>query len=229
VVDYVYSHLYQPELRDPDRAQAPGTLSRIAAGARRRAVRAGDAEVDTGHLLHALLESDGHALELTAPREAHAARLMGYLAQRSIGFGREWKSSEGAGAHRAQERTSLRWSRSAGDSLEQASRTALARTGREADALDLLAQLAGDAACRAAEILRGAGVDPGGVVDRVQAEVFLRAAVDAGDAAGADADFRSEFRAELRSEFGAGNGPAFRAEVHRLRSDVLLWPGARTG
>jgi len=168
----VYPDLYQPELREPDRAHAtPGSLSRIAAGARRRALRAGDAEVDTGHLLHALLESDDRALGLTAPQAAQSTRLMGYLAQRSIGFGREWRSGEGAGSHRAQERNRLRWSRSAGDALEQASRVALARSGQEADALDLLAQLAADPSCRAVEILCGAGVDPGAVAARVRAEV----------------------------------------------------------
>ena len=168
----MYSDLYRPELREPDRGRAaPGSLSRIAAGARRRAVRSGDAEVDTGHLLHALLESDDRALGLTAPQTAQSTRLMGYLAQRSIGFGREWRSGEGAGTHRAQERDRLRWSRSAGDALEQASRVALARTGREADALDLLAQLAADPSCRAVEILCGAGVDPGAVAARVRAEV----------------------------------------------------------
>ncbi|MBC3841684.1 peptidase [Streptacidiphilus sp. 4-A2] len=146
----------------------------MAAGARRRALRAGDTEVDTGHLLHALLESDHRALDLTAPRAAQSTRLLGYLAQRSIGFGREWRSGEGAGSHRAQDRDRLRWSRSAGDALEQASRVALARTGREADALDLLAQLAADPSCRAVEILNGAGVDPAAVVARVRAEVVAR-------------------------------------------------------
>jgi len=160
----VYPDLYQPELREPDRAHAtPGSLSRIAAGARRRALRAGDAEVDTGHLLHALLESDDRALGLTAPQAAQSTRLMGYLAQRSIGFGREWRSGEGAGSHRAQERNRLRWSRSAGDALEQASRVALARSGQQADALDLLAQLVADPSCRAVEILCRAGRDPGAV------------------------------------------------------------------
>jgi len=168
----VYSDLYQPDLREPVRGHAAsGSLSRIAAGARRRALRAGDAEVDTGHLLHALLESDDRALGLTAPQLAQSTRLMGYLAQRSIGFGRAWRSGEGAGTHRAQERDRLRWSRSAGDALEQASRVALARTGQEANALDLLAQLAADPSCRAVAILCGAGVDPGAVAARVRAEV----------------------------------------------------------
>ena len=48
---------------------------------------------------------------------------------------------------------------------------ALARSGQEADALDLLAQLAADPSCRAVEILYGAGVDPGAVAARVRAEV----------------------------------------------------------
>ena len=134
--------------------------------------------MDTGHLLHALLESDDRALGLTAPQAAQSARLMGYLAQRSIGFGREWRSGEGAGAHRAQERNSLRWSRSAGDALEQASRVALARTGQEADSLDLLVQLAADPSCRAVEILCGAGVDPEVVAARVRAEVLAGMVAD---------------------------------------------------
>jgi ATP-dependent Clp protease ATP-binding subunit ClpA len=168
VVDHVYPDLHQSELRETAPGPAgPGSLSQVAARARRRALRAGDAEVDTGHLLHALLESDDRALELIAPDQAQSTRLMGYLVQRSIGFGREWRSGEGAGLHRAQERAVVRWSRSAGDALERASRSARIRVGEEAGALDLLAQLAADPACRAAEIMRGAGVDLGAVLARI--------------------------------------------------------------
>lgn len=165
----MYPDLHRSELREPvPGSSAPDALSRVAARARRRALRAGDAEVDTGHLLHALLESDERVLGLVAPQTTQSTRLMGYLVQRSIGFGRDWRSGEGAGLHRAQERTVVRWSRSAGDALERASRSALIPPGGEADALDLLAQLAADPSSRAAEIMRGAGVDPAAVVARIQ-------------------------------------------------------------
>ncbi len=133
-------------------------------------MRAGDAEVDTGHLLHALLESDDRVLGLAAPLPAQATRLMGYLVQRSIGFGRAWQSDEGAELRRLGDHVTLRWSTPAEDALQQAARAALVRPGTaEADALDLLAALAEDPRSRAAEIMRGAGVDPEAVAARVRA------------------------------------------------------------
>ncbi|MEY9967193.1 ATP-dependent Clp protease ATP-binding subunit ClpA [Streptacidiphilus sp. MAP12-16] len=154
-----------------ERLEQAGVLGRVAARARRRAVRAGDTEVDTGHLLHALLESDDRVLGLAAPFPTQATRLMGYLAQRSIGFGRDWSSGEGAVVPRPRRQAPLGWSRSAAAALERAALAALIREGAEPGALDLLAELASDPSSRAAEVLAGAGVDPQAVVARVQAEL----------------------------------------------------------
>lgn len=63
-------------------------------GARRRAARDADRQVDTAHLLHSLLECDPGARGLFSPLQL--ARLLGYLVQRSIGFGLQWRASEEA-------------------------------------------------------------------------------------------------------------------------------------
>ncbi|MFD0392878.1 peptidase [Streptomyces nogalater] len=70
----------------------------MVAGARRRAVRDGDRQTDTAHLLHALLEHDPQARAAVGePRRL--ARLLGYLVQRSIGYGLRWQTGvEDSGA-----------------------------------------------------------------------------------------------------------------------------------
>jgi hypothetical protein len=139
-----------------------GTLAVVAARARRRALRAGDPEVDTGHLLHALLETDDSALGVAAPLPVQATRLMGYLVQRSIGFGRLWRFGEGV-ADREQERSAgLAWSATAAGALARAARAG----GGDGTVLDLLRELATVPDSRAAEILRGAAIDPAAVVQR---------------------------------------------------------------
>ncbi|MER6434042.1 Clp protease N-terminal domain-containing protein [Streptomyces sp900105245] len=70
----------------------------VLAGARRRAVRDGDRQVDTAHLLHSLIEHDPEVRAAVggAPR---LVRLLGYLVQRSIGYGLRWQSTvEDSGA-----------------------------------------------------------------------------------------------------------------------------------
>jgi len=156
-------------------AGSGGGLQRVAAAARRRAARAGDHEVDTGHLLHALLESDAEALSAAAPERQRAARLMGYLAQRSIGFGLGWQSAaeQGAAAGYAPDPGpdpgSPRWSGAAAAALQRAAARGQAR------GLDLLAELTADAGCRAAQILAAAGADPALVALRCAAARPLRA------------------------------------------------------
>jgi len=157
----------------------------IAAAARRRAARTGDAEVDTGHLLHSLLEADPEALAAVAPQPAQAARLMGYLAQRSIGFGRRWQGSaelgeagtgavaavrddrrEGPADAEAQEPEGwagpVGWSRAAVMALHRARVGAAIRgaANGEPDDLELLAELAADPTSRAAQILSATGINP---------------------------------------------------------------------
>ncbi|AKN73544.1 peptidase [Streptomyces sp. PBH53] len=70
----------------------------MVAGARRRAVRDGDRQTDTAHLLHALLEHDPEARAAVGGPQ-RLARLLGYLVQRSIGYGLRWQGSvEDSGA-----------------------------------------------------------------------------------------------------------------------------------
>nr|WP_209445271.1 Clp protease N-terminal domain-containing protein [Streptomyces achromogenes] len=73
-------------------------LAAVVTGARRRAVRDGDRQTDTAHLLHALLEHDPEARAAVGePRRL--ARLLGYLVQRSIGYGLRWRAGvEDSGA-----------------------------------------------------------------------------------------------------------------------------------
>ncbi|EFF89909.1 conserved hypothetical protein [Streptomyces sp. e14] len=73
-------------------------MAAVLAAARRRAVRDGDRQTDTAHLLHTLLESDPEVRAAVGggPR---IARLLGYLVQRSIGYGLRWQSTvEDSGA-----------------------------------------------------------------------------------------------------------------------------------
>lgn len=64
-------------------------LVSVVSSARRRASRDGDQNVDTAHLLHSLLEADMRVRG--AFTSAQVARLLGYLVQRSIGFGLRWR------------------------------------------------------------------------------------------------------------------------------------------
>ncbi|MFF5506262.1 Clp protease N-terminal domain-containing protein [Streptomyces roseolus] len=147
----------------------PPLLATVLGAARRRALRDGDRQVDTAHLLHALVESDP-ATRAAFDGEERVARVLGYLVQRSIGYGLRWqRSAEGDAAPRplpavragedARRRTS-RWSPASAAALEEALRRATARGERQPHGLDLLAGLAADPASRAGEVLRHAGIDP---------------------------------------------------------------------
>jgi hypothetical protein len=98
-----------------DRISEP--LAAVVATARRRASLGGDREVDTAHLLHGLLESDAVVRAFLGGGGPQTAKLLGYLAQRSIGYGLRWRD----------------------------------------------AALTADPECRAAHVLRTAGVDVRGV------------------------------------------------------------------
>jgi hypothetical protein len=145
-----------------------GALAVVAARARRRALRAGDPEVDTGHLLHALLETDESALDVAAPLPTQATRLMGYLVQRAIGFGRLWRFGEGVTDRERERSAGLAWSATARRALERAAHGEVHGDGETV--LDLLRELAAVPDSRAVEILRGAGIDPSAVVQRCRAQ-----------------------------------------------------------
>jgi hypothetical protein len=73
-------------------------LAAVVTGARRRALRDGDRQIDTAHLLHSLLEQDPEVRAVFGG-PAQVARVLGYLVQRSIGYGLAWQGSvEDSGA-----------------------------------------------------------------------------------------------------------------------------------
>ncbi|GHB01336.1 hypothetical protein EES45_30110 [Streptomyces sp. ADI97-07] len=147
----------------PNLLEPPGGLTEemraVAVGARRRAVRDGDRDVDTAHLLHSLVESD------PAVREAFGdgprlARVLGYLVQRSIGYGLRWQGAqERPGVLPAPRYAADGWSPSAAEALARAARGAVLRGASRAGGLDLLAALMADPGCRAVEVLERSGVD----------------------------------------------------------------------
>ncbi|GGX17657.1 peptidase [Streptomyces chryseus] len=161
-------------------------LASVVAGARRRALRDGDRQIDTAHLLHSVLEAEPEVRAAFDGGPAQVARVLGYLVQRSIGYGLRWQGAEeasggGAGAPAspgtpvipagpvvpaADGGSAVRstaalpgWSRAAVTAMEGALGRASARGDERAGGLDLLAVLASDPACRAVEVLRRGGVD----------------------------------------------------------------------
>ncbi|MER7047548.1 Clp protease N-terminal domain-containing protein [Streptomyces jumonjinensis] len=146
-------------------------LASVIAGARRRAVRDGDRQIDTAHLLHSLIETDPEVRAALGPGP-RVARVLGYLVQRSIGYGLRWQGSvEDSGALPAVRGTGLGapgWSPSAVAALEGALERALLRGANRVAGVDLLASLADDSDCRAVEVLRRAGVDAGRLGRRME-------------------------------------------------------------
>ncbi|MET9763352.1 Clp protease N-terminal domain-containing protein [Streptomyces sp. NPDC006372] len=140
-------------------------LASVIGGARRRAVRDGDRQIDTAHLLHSLLESDPE-LRAAIGDGPQVARLLGYLVQRSIGYGLRWQSGvEDSGAVPLVTETAG-FSPLAAASMEYACERA-ARHGGPARGADLLAAILVDRQARAVEVLGRAGIDPRGVLARL--------------------------------------------------------------
>ncbi|MFJ4966946.1 hypothetical protein EES43_03150 [Streptomyces sp. ADI96-02] len=160
-----------PDQLVPNRAELDARftveLASVVTGARRRALRDGDRQIDTAHLLHSLIETDPDVREAFdgGPR---LARILGYLVQRSIGYGLRWQGSvEDSGAVPAVgEPAADGWSPSAVAAMEGALDRALVRGEPRVAGLDLLAALACDKQCRAMEVLARAGVDAGWLAGR---------------------------------------------------------------
>ncbi|MFJ3248941.1 peptidase [Streptomyces sp. NPDC086782] len=147
----------QDALRPDDDARLSAELAAVVAGARRRAVRDGDRQTDTAHLLHTLLESDPEVRAVfDGPR---IARLLGYLVQRSIGYGLRWQGAvEDSGALPVvTEAGGL--SPAASAALEHACERAARRGDDLARGMDLLAGIVADPRARAVEVLTGAAID----------------------------------------------------------------------
>ncbi len=149
-------------------------LTAVLAGARRRAFRDGDRQIDTAHLLHSLLDHDPG---VRAVLDGHRlARLLGYLAQRSIGYGLRWQGGvEDSGALPVVPAPDVRGPRGGGPggggpggdglsplaalAVREAGVRALRQGRTAACGLDLLASIVTDPQARAVEVLGRAGVD----------------------------------------------------------------------
>ncbi|WP_105972189.1 Clp protease N-terminal domain-containing protein [Streptomyces geranii] len=143
-------------------ARLTAELAAVVAGARRRALRDGDRQIDTAHLLHTLLESDPEVRAVFEGEGPQVARLLGYLVQRSIGYGLRWQSSvEDSGALPVLPgaAASAGWSPVAAGALEEACERAGRRGDTHARGVDLLAAIVGDPESRAVEVLGRGGVD----------------------------------------------------------------------
>nr|WP_104781875.1 MULTISPECIES: Clp protease N-terminal domain-containing protein [Streptomyces] len=139
-------------------ARLSAELASVVGGARRRAVRDGDRQIDTAHLLHSLLESDPEA-RAAFGEGPQIARLLGYLVQRSIGYGLRWQSGvEDSGAVPVVTGTAG-FSPLAAACMEYACERAAERGG-PARGTDLLAAIVVDPQARAVEVLGRAGIDP---------------------------------------------------------------------
>nr|WP_314616730.1 Clp protease N-terminal domain-containing protein [Streptomyces sp. DSM 40976] len=161
------------------------SLAVVVAGARRRALRDGDRQIDTAHLLHSLVESDPDVGDVFEGGQ-QLARILGYLAQRSIGYGLRWQRSvEDSGARRllpavreaepqGGDGRASGWSPAAVAALECAFRRAAGRGDERASGFDLLAGVAADPENRAVEVLRRAGVDPVALVVRIETRIEAR-------------------------------------------------------
>ncbi|MFI8933542.1 Clp protease N-terminal domain-containing protein [Streptomyces sp. NPDC053474] len=146
-------------------------LASVVSGARRRAVRDGDRQVDTAHLLHSLLEYEPQ-VRAVFDGGPQVARLLGYLVQRSIGYGLQWQGTvEDSGAVPvvpSAKETVL--SPAAAGAMEAAHERALLRGEPRAQGVDVLAALAADRECRAVEVLRRAGVDAEALLARLESD-----------------------------------------------------------
>lgn len=156
----------RPPLRADNDARLSAELAAVVTGARRRAVRDGDRQIDTAHLLHSLLEGDSEVREVF-DTEPQFARLLGYLVQRSIGYGLRWQGSvEDSGAVPVVT-DAEGFSPLAAGAMEQAWARAARRGGGPARGIDLLAAIVVDPQARAVEVLGRAGIDAGALFTRI--------------------------------------------------------------
>ncbi|MFF0093150.1 Clp protease N-terminal domain-containing protein [Streptomyces canus] len=140
-------------------------LTAVVSGARRRALRDGDRQIDTAHLLHSLLDADAEAYAVL-DAEPQLPRLLGYLVQRSIGYGLRWQGSiEDSGAVPAVTTEGL--SPLAAGAMAHACARAEHRADGPARGIDLLAAILVDPESRAVEVLTRAGIDARAVSARI--------------------------------------------------------------
>ncbi|MFE6823836.1 Clp protease N-terminal domain-containing protein [Streptomyces sp. NPDC057690] len=155
---------------DPRLAAEPAAA---LAAARRRAVRDGDRQIDTAHLLHSLLEQDPQ-VRAAFDGGPQLARLLGYLVQRSIGYGLRWQSGVEDSGTLPVVTVVEGFSPLAAAALEHACVRAARRDGARAPGdgarargVDLLAAIVAEPQARAVEVLTRAAVD----VDALRARI----------------------------------------------------------
>lgn len=159
-------------IRTETDARLTAELALVVAGARRRALRDGDRQIDTAHLLHSLIESVPEVRTVVGDGP-QVARVLGYLVQRSIGYGLRWQGSvEDSGTVAVvrdadADADASGWSPSAVTAMEGALERARLRGDAQAGGIDLLACLAADRESRAVEVLGGAGVDAALLAGRI--------------------------------------------------------------
>ncbi|MFF4360764.1 Clp protease N-terminal domain-containing protein [Streptomyces sp. NPDC001604] len=142
-------------------------LAAVVSGARRRAVRDGDRQIDTAHLLHSLLEQDPE-VRAVFDDGPEIARLLGYLVQRSIGYGLRWQGSvEDSGAVPVVAEAEG-FSPLAAGAMDHACEGAAARGAETARGVDLLAAIVVDPQARAVEVLDRAGLETDAVLTRIE-------------------------------------------------------------
>ncbi|WP_406011510.1 peptidase [Streptomyces sp. NBC_00637] len=142
---------------DDDHRLAVEPAAALAA-ARRRAVRDGDRQIDTAHLLHSLLEQDPQ-VRGAFDGGPQLARLLGYLVQRSIGYGLRWQGAVEDSGTLPVVTAVEGFSPLAGAALEDACLRAAGRGGALVRGVDLLAAIVADPQARAVEVLTRAAVD----------------------------------------------------------------------
>ncbi|MGW6741764.1 Clp protease N-terminal domain-containing protein [Streptomyces sp. NPDC055025] len=152
-------------------ARLTAELVAALAGSRRRALRDGDAQIDTAHLLHSLLEADPE-VQAAFDSGDQVVKVLGYLVQRSIGYGLRWQRSvEDSGAVPVvRERAMSGWSPQAVTAMRRALERAARHGEPRARGLDLLAVLVSDRECRAVDVLVRAGVDAESLAGRLSRE-----------------------------------------------------------
>ncbi|MEV6833724.1 Clp protease N-terminal domain-containing protein [Streptomyces sp. NPDC051133] len=197
-MEVVHPRTARPAPRDEtaahtdDDAALGAELAAVLAGARRRAVRDGDRQIDTAHLLHSLLEHDPE-VRAAVGGPPQLARLFGYLVQRSIGYGLRWQAGvEDSGALAAvpgpagpdvprpagadvsrpvdrngEARHAGCWSPAAAAAMAGARGRARRRGDVRVAGTDLLAALVADPGSRAVEVLERAGIRTGDLHTRI--------------------------------------------------------------
>ncbi|WP_367324686.1 Clp protease N-terminal domain-containing protein [Streptomyces sp. HUAS ZL42] len=143
-------------------------LAAVVTAARRRAFRDGDRHIDTAHLLHSLLEYDSEAYAALDDGGPRIARLLGYLVQRSIGYGLRWQDGVEDSGGLPVTTTAEGFSPLAAVAMEQARARAARRSGTRARGLDLLATIVEDPQARAVEVLARAGIDTSDLLPRIE-------------------------------------------------------------